>query len=565
MKYSFFFYFFLLCCFTFDLHGQTEENNDYQYVLIEAAKQKNLGNFNEAVNLYKLVIKSKSDCDIAFYELGNLYQALDKPESAKEALKSAYVLAPSNFYYLFAYSEILSVSKDYKTALKILKKGIKDFPEKIELKLQYADVLANDGKIQASVKILKKIEVEKGFSDKVTLLLADIYSRNEHYSAALEQLDKLISWYPEISHFYIMAAELSEKAGLKEKSLSYYSEAFNIDSLNIYAVSNLADYYREKNETAKSLFFLKYSFYDKAIDLKRKLTILSYYLMNDTIASSYQNQIGELFKVLKFSYPEEDDITLMEVDYQIGLNHYSKAYALLKPLLFSSIRNYNLWLQGIQLSFNSGDAQDAVLTCSKALELFPDSTLINYFYSVSLFQVKDYKAVLCVVDDIDMNSLTDNGMLLQVLSIKAESLNGLKRFNESDTVFESILLLDPYNSISLNNYAYYLSERGEKLEKALSYSEKAVGLEPGNSTYMDTYAWVLFKMNRFEDAWIYIERALDLGGNNDSDVLLHAGFIAESLKQKDKALILFRKSLEMGGDEDIIVKEIEKLISNTDE
>ena len=60
----------------------------------------------------------------------------------------------------------------------------------------------------------------------------------------------------------------------------------------------------------------------------------------------------------------------------------------------------------------------------------------------------------------------------------------------------------------LNNYAYYLSEDGGDLDRAASMSLKTIKAEPNNSTYLDTYAWILYLQGRYEEARIYIDMAV---------------------------------------------------------
>lgn len=62
--------------------------------------------------------------------------------------------------------------------------------------------------------------------------------------------------------------------------------------------------------------------------------------------------------------------------------------------------------------------------------------------------------------------------------------------------------------MALNNYAYYLSEKGVDLHKAESMSYKTIKAEPNNGTYLDTYAWILFMEERYADAKTYIDQAL---------------------------------------------------------
>ena len=82
----------------------------------------------------------------------------------------------------------------------------------------------------------------------------------------------------------------------------------------------------------------------------------------------------------------------------------------------------------------------------------------------------------------------------------ADSYHKTDQHELSDKHFEKVLSLDPENTIVLNNYAYYLSLRKINLEKAKIMSFKCNELEPKNSTYQDTYAWVLYQLEDYKDA-----------------------------------------------------------------
>jgi len=118
----------VLSCF-----GQeSRSNNDYQYALIEAVKQKNLGNISEAVKLYNLVIKEKADCDAAYYEVGTIYLMTNQFELTRKNLKITYNLDKTNQWYTLAYLNSLGTLEEYETLAKILKEKIKSYPEEVE-------------------------------------------------------------------------------------------------------------------------------------------------------------------------------------------------------------------------------------------------------------------------------------------------------------------------------------------------------------------------------------------------------------------------------------------------
>ena len=96
--------------------------------------------------------------------------------------------------------------------------------------------------------------------------------------------------------------------------------------------------------------------------------------------------------------------------------------------------------------------------------------------------------------------------------------------------YDSCLVWKGDNFGCLNNYAYYLSERGERLTQAEEMSYKTIKAEPKNATYLDTYAWILFMEGRYSEAKIYIDQALqNLEESESNDVIKEH---AEKIKSK---------------------------------
>lgn len=147
----------------------------------------------------------------------------------------------------------------------------------------------------------------------------------------------------------------------------------------------------------------------------------------------------------------------------------------------------------------------------------------------------------------------------------AEAFYRLNDFHTSDSLFEKLILEDPDNYMVLNNYSYYLAERGEKLPVALKWSYETIKNNPENSTFLDTYAWVLFKMERYEEAEKFILGALEKGGDNDPEVNEHAGDIQNALQSFDIAESYYQKAILLGGEKTALEEKIESIKSLTDE
>ena len=99
-------------------------------------------------------------------------------------------------------------------------------------------------------------------------------------------------------------------------------------------------------------------------------------------------------------------------------------------------------------------------------------------------------------------------MKSQFYLYRAEAYYNMNQANEAFEQFEKVIELEPDNYVAMNNYAYYLSVRGEQLDKAEKLSSKAIQAHPNNPTYLDTYAWVLFKKKDYNLAKFYMKTAL---------------------------------------------------------
>ena len=116
--------------------------------------------------------------------------------------------------------------------------------------------------------------------------------------------------------------------------------------------------------------------------------------------------------------------------------------------------------------------------------------------------------------------------------------------------YDKVLKIDPDYAPVLNNYAYYLSEDGKQLKKALAMSKKTVDAEPDNATYLDTYAWILHLLGRDQDAKPYFKHAMLYGGKDSAVIMDHYAEVLYKLGEYDLAKVYWSqaKAKNTGGD-----------------
>jgi tetratricopeptide (TPR) repeat protein len=202
----------------------------------------------------------------------------------------------------------------------------------------------------------------------------------------------------------------------------------------------------------------------------------------------------------------------------------------------------------------------------RAIENLPKLPVWYFYRGIAQFQLEDYHGSLKSLQK--GLPLINNDQADLKSDFYAQIADIYFKFEKKDSAFvnyESSLAANPKNIMVMNNYAYYLSLDKTDLKKAERMSSKTVELEPKNSTYLDTYAWILYQEGNYTLAKFYIESAIDnLPKDEDSGIILeHYGDILwmnskDTGKDDAKALDIWQKSYNSGNK----TEELKQKITN---
>ncbi|MEZ5070040.1 MAG: tetratricopeptide repeat protein [Bacteroidales bacterium] len=538
---------------------EAEKSSDYQYALIEAVKQKNLGNPAEAVKLYSLVIKEEPTCAVAHYELGLLYLMANQSGTAESHARKAYELEPGNRWYLLSYLNVLGVNESFDAMEKILRTKMKDDPEEVEWPYQLASVYLGSGKHGKAIRLLEEIEKQRGYSDKITLLKASVYESEKDFGAALKEIERILALFPEDLQLRTVAAELAMQDGDEDKAAGYYLEILAIDSTNIFALTNLTDHYRRVEDFDHSFYYMGRSFQSSQIEAQKKLAVLSAYLSDEHFITHYGTALENLLQIVLAANPEQHQVKLLAADFFIQKHRYPDAFFQLDSYLNVERGSYPMYMQALLLASASGLNSELVSLADRALVFFSDSSDIRFFKGIGCYETARYEALISNYGEMNLANLSRKEYVGQAKMLYAEALYRTGAYVVSDSVFEELIQEEPENSMVMNNYSYYLAERGEKLDLAKKLSSQTLQREPQNATYLDTYAWILYKRKEFVEAEHVILKALSLGGENDVEVNEHAAEIQRALGSKELARSYYLKALILGGDKESLESKMKDL------
>lgn len=120
-----------------------------------------------------------------------------------------------------------------------------------------------------------------------------------------------------------------------------------------------------------------------------------------------------------------------------------------------------------------------------------------------------------------------------------------------------LLRRDPDNADALNAYGYTLAERGERLDEARGYIERANALKPDSAAILDSLGWVHFRQGDLAPAVEYLRQALAL--EPDDEIAAHLGEVLWISGAHDEAREVWRQALESFPDSKFLKGVFERL------
>jgi tetratricopeptide (TPR) repeat protein len=159
-----------------------------------------------------------------------------------------------------------------------------------------------------------------------------------------------------------------------------------------------------------------------------------------------------------------------------------------------------------------------------------------------------------------INSDSDPSIVSDFYAVLGDIMHQKGMEKESIAAYDSCLVWKDDNIGCLNNYAYYLSEKGIRLDEAEKMSFRTIKAEPKNPTYLDTYAWILFMQKRYEEARKYIDQTLENDSDTSAVLLEHAGDIYYHVGEKERAVEFWQKALERASEESEIKNERKQVL-----
>ncbi len=525
-------------------------------IFIEASKERLLGNPANAAELFRECLKIDPGNAAALYELATIYFNTGKDAEAIAAINDAIKIDPANEWYQLLLADIYSQVHKYDEAAAVYENLVDKYPKKPEFLYEWATELLKAGKYEEAVKVYDRIESSLGVTEEISIQKHSIYIGMKQGDKAADEIKKLVATYPDNIRYLGILADLYLSQSKKEEAFALYSKMEKMNPRDPLLHLSLANYYREKGEKEKSFEELKKAFQNPDLDIDTKIKILlSYYVATET-NKELTSQALQLTELLVEAHPKEGKAHAMHGDFLFREGKMKEAQEAFRATIKLDNSKFLVWSQLLQVDYNLGAFDELLKESDEALELFPTQPIVYLYNGIANMQLKNYGAAIAILNSGLSYARKDNELAIQFYSSLGDAYNFEKKHKESDEAYEKALELDPDNSTVLNNYAYYLSLRKINMDKAEQMSKKSNELEPNNASFEDTYGWIMYQQGKFKEAKEWIDKALISAEKPGGAEYEHYGDVGKQLGEKDAAKEYWGKAKAAGGGSDLLEKKV---------
>lgn len=576
--------------------GQKKDREMARHFFLKGAVKDANGEGDAAYEYYKKAYGADPGYVDAAFAFGSarLLLAHDTLESHEEKMQALAMMKsmidayPADRHTSLPYAYIAVMLDTIEEAIRVYETLEKYLPNESMIPAYKATAYATIGKSDSAVNAIRRYERIEGVSFESTLQKVRFHLMDNDTVAAISELTTLVDANPTHPEYVALKAKVFGFLEMPDSAFHYFKMAEKLDPEDGVVKSELAELYAERGDSVAYDSLTYEALLSDNLAFEAKMGILARYLQKSIDKKGDTKRSDLLFEKIREQYPHEPGILELGARYAAAKKDYNSAIEQIKyardldiqnPQYLGPLLSYLLmadrpadavkeYEQAITDGMEPEIATSLVfVTAAEESNQYPkavnvlDSLLKNIQPALS---ITDSLENLNDVKDLDFYSLF---MVSNLYEIAGDLYYRLDSLPQAFRSYENALKVFPDHDLALNNYAYFLIEKGKaqpgspEFEKALEMSKRSIELteDHPNSTYLDTYAWILFREKKYEEAEEYQRKAIEAAEKDHSEsaeLFSHFGDILFLNNKPDEAIEQWEKALELDPNDKILKKKI---------
>ncbi len=524
------------------------------YHYLRARDAVHAGKPYEAGVLLENYLKDNPNPDISM-EAASLFWQAEYDERALELMSRAVQAFPDDPRLRIHLAELYIALQDNARARSVLKNLVENFTDNLQVLENAAALYSEMGDHPQVLDVLKQVDSQDR-NAAMLFYMGRAVNETGDRTRAVKLLNQAVQMQPDFFQAWAELAYIHELERDYIKAEEIYEKLLNSGRVNQDIITRLIELNLKLNNPEKARYFVD----NGPDDVQFRLDAANQFIKN----SFYQHAYDILEDIrASGSYPPRIYFYMALIAYE-GWSDPDRALGYLAGIPEQDFYHMQALSFMIQIYFEEDQYKKALELAGKGRELYSSETRFPLFEAIILEKQGEYSQALDVLD----SALKENPEDTELMYRKGVVLDQNDMDEQAMQVMEDIIATDQDHHQALNYVGYTLAEDNKDLDRALVLISRALEFAPSSPHYLDSLAWVYFRMGKLHQAWEEIRKAV---AHLDDDPIIweHYGDIARALGLREEALKGYQKSLESGPENPDLVQgkisELQKDIQNGQE
>ena len=531
-----------------------------EYIFVQAQSEKLNNNYDAFYDLLSYAHEIDPGNTAISYYLGmcllRMYNTTkERCEQGLSLMKEHFDAHPEDLYETTFYSDANMQLGHPEEGLRAIKQLNEANPNRLELQVRLAEAYSHAGDYAQSNATYDSIATLFGDAIQITSSKIENYMAMNDSTGALQEMRTLLATAPRNDSYNLAMSGLFHHYGMNDSALYYLDRAQEYAPDNGAIYLTRAEYCQQAGDSVGYEQQIYNALTAEQLDVDTKLGVLLSYIRERINEEDTTQRINKLFTILIEQHPHEAKIHQLYSEYFYAKKDYKRAIEQLGYSLDVNPTDADGWRNMVILNMVDDNYAQAIKASEKAIEYNPDNLDLLGYVAGCYLQMKEYgKSIEMYEKILSQTDSTDTERLSDLITGMGDTYSEMGDSAMAVDCYERALSINKLNSGALNNYAYFLAQRGVDLERAERMASLAVKLDPNNANFIDTYAWVYFALKDFDKALLYIKSAVEKDENHN--LLEHYGDILWFHGEKDEAVTQWEKALETDADNELLQRKV---------
>ena len=496
----------------------------------------------------------------ALSDIGFVLSQLGQPEQAQTYLMRAYRASHGDHLIGEPLARMALANQDFATAEEVITELLARVPDDHFLLILLQQAYRSEEKWDKAIEVGKKIVELSRDDPRQVSGLAGLYVQAGQQGKAVELLEEYGKTHPGepstqtvLFYLYLSAGDY-DRAGKALEQLRKQDKGSDV--VRVAEVTYLARRERYR-EGAKYILTQSRS---EGIDPEQVESLIQTLYKESPSATEARREVVRVRSEIAKLFPQTPQLRLgLSQDYLL-LGDTAAAEGILDKLVDDRVELVSPYVYFTDRYAAAEDTTNLRHYAEAGHEALPEEGVFRLYLALLAVNAGDTTGYRRQLDDALTVVSTEDRFYPQLALLRADDLSGGGDFDAARPYYEAAVSqpLPP----AYNNYAYFLTEKSgtpADLDKAEKLARQAIKLEPDNGTYLDTYAWVLYRKGSSMLALIYIKKAIEATETPDPTLYEHLAEILTAEGRYDEAIEAWRHCLESGGDTKRVAQKVEAI------